>query len=83
MHAHAVIRVFCVDGPCPGLQYVDADTGRILFNDEAERLGLWYIYRVSATQLTHADSGPSSNAYFDYATTAGPAADGSGLTADE
>jgi hypothetical protein len=62
---------------------MDADTGRILFNDEAERLGLWYIYRVSATRLTHPDSGPSPNAHFDHATPAGPAADRPGLPNNE
>jgi hypothetical protein len=67
MHAKALIRVFCVDGPCRGLQYLDADTGRVLFDEEAERLGVWYIYRVSATQLTHTDFGPSRNAHFEYA----------------
>jgi hypothetical protein len=67
MHAKALIRVFCVDGPCHGIQYLDADTGRVLFDEEAERLGVWYIYRVSATELTHTDAGLDRNAHFEYA----------------
>jgi hypothetical protein len=67
MHAKALIRVFCVDGPCRGMQYLDADTGRVLFDEEAQRLGVSYIYRVSATELTHTDFGPSRNAHFEYA----------------
>ena len=40
MHAREIIRVFCVDGPCHGLRYLDSDTGRILFGEDTERLGL-------------------------------------------
>ena len=58
MHVRAIIRVFCVDGPCRGLQYLDPDTGRVLFSEDSERLGLCYFYRVSATQMTHTDFGP-------------------------
>jgi hypothetical protein len=32
MQAHAIVRVFCVDGPCHGLHYLDVDSGRILFS---------------------------------------------------
>ncbi len=39
MPANLVIRVFCVDGPCYGLQYIDLDTGRILFDHGHD--GLW------------------------------------------
>jgi hypothetical protein len=67
MHAKALIHVFCVDGPCRGMHYLDADTGRVLFDEDAERLGVWYIYRLSATQLTHTDFGPQRNAHFEYA----------------
>jgi hypothetical protein len=80
VHAHAIIRVFCVDGPCQGLQHLDADTGRVLFNEEAERLGLWYIYRVSATHITHTDFGPSPNAHFDHAVLANKAVEQDGAT---
>jgi hypothetical protein len=40
--------------------------GRVLFDEEAERLGVWYIYRVNATRLAHTDFGPSRNAHFEY-----------------
>ncbi len=33
MDTGAVIRVLCDDGPCKGPQFMDADTGHILFND--------------------------------------------------
>src|SRR6266704_514911 len=44
MHSGAIIRVFCVDGPCEGLRYLNPDTGRVLFSDvaEAERA----VYKV-------------------------------------
>jgi len=31
VHASAIIRVFCVDGPCRGVQYLDEDSGRVIF----------------------------------------------------
>ncbi len=64
MDAHVVIRVFCVDGPCHGLQYLDLDTGRVLFDHPN---GLWYIYRVSEDDVRHTDFGPSRVAHFDHA----------------
>jgi len=33
VHARETIRVFCVDGPCHGLHYAEARTGRILDQD--------------------------------------------------
>ena len=36
MTSGAIIRVVCDDGPGEGLQYIDADTGHILFNDAPE-----------------------------------------------
>ena len=54
MHAREIIRVFCVDGPCRGLHYVQTATGRIL-DEDPDDLGLWYIYRVSDHEITHAD----------------------------
>ncbi len=66
MHASVVTRVFCVDGPCHGLQYLDLDTGRILFDDH-DGLGLHYIYRVSEDEITYTDFGPSHDAHFDHA----------------
>jgi hypothetical protein len=65
MHANVVIRVFCIDGPCHGLQYLDLDTGRILFDDGPD--GHWYIYRVSDDEIRHTDFGPSPVAHFDHA----------------
>ena len=43
MTSGAIIRVVCDDGPCEGLQYVDADTGRILFNDSPEAASCIYL----------------------------------------
>ena len=65
MHASMIIRVFCVDGPCPGLQYMNLETGRILFDTHPD--GLHYIYRVSDDGTAHTDFGPSRTAYFDHA----------------
>ncbi len=65
MHASMIIRVFCVDGPCPGLQYMNLETGRILFDSHPD--GLHYIYRVSEDGTAHTDFGPSRTAYFDHA----------------
>jgi hypothetical protein len=45
------------------------------FDEDAERLGVWYIYRLSATQLTHTDFGPQRNAHFEYAKPADKAGD--------
>ena len=44
MQAKAIVRVFCLDGPCPGVNYVDADTGRILFREVAS--GERRFYRI-------------------------------------
>jgi hypothetical protein len=66
MHAREAIRVFCVDGPCHGLHYAEATTGRILDQDPDD-LGLWYIYRISDHEITPTSSGPSPTAHFSYA----------------
>jgi hypothetical protein len=65
MHAREIIRVFCVDGPCRGLHYVEINTGRVL-DEDPDDLGLWYIYQVSDHEITHTDFGPSPTAYFSY-----------------
>jgi len=65
MQARETIRVFCVDGPCRGLHYVEATTGRIL-DEDPDGLGLWYLYRISDREITNAESGPSPSAYFDH-----------------
>jgi len=70
MHARETARVFCVDGPCRGLHYVERKTGRIL-DEDPDGLGLWYIYRVSDREVAPTESGPSPSAYFDHVTPAG------------
>ena len=62
MHANRVIRVFCVDGPCRGLQFLDLDTGRILLDYRPD--SSTYIYRVHDHEAALTDFGPSSAAYF-------------------
>jgi hypothetical protein len=75
MRAKAVVRVFCVDGPMRGLQFLDVDTGRVL----SDRLdGLWHIYLVSDDEMRHTDFGPSRVARFDRAEPAGEPAQQSG-----
>ena len=53
MSASAIIRVFCVDGPCEGVQYMDEATGRILF----EKSQQWHVYRLDGA-TTNAVHGP-------------------------
>jgi len=65
MHAREIIRVFCVDGPCHGLHYVETKTGRIL-DEDPDDLGLCYIYQISDHQVTHTDFGPSPSAHFSH-----------------
>ncbi len=36
MKSHAIIRVVCDDGPCRGSQYLESDTGHVLFSGSAE-----------------------------------------------
>jgi hypothetical protein len=62
VHASAIIRVFCVDGPCHGVQYLDEDSGRIIF----ERGEQWHIYTVRDGETIMTDFGPCPAAYFDY-----------------
>jgi hypothetical protein len=59
MQAGAIIRVFCVDGPCRGVQYLDEDTGRIVFDEPDRHL---YLIRIGTTVDT--DFGPCPAAYF-------------------
>lgn len=54
-----IIRAFCVDGPCQGLNYIDAKTGRVLFSPA--RAGKWCVYQIKHDQRI--DSYPV--AYFD------------------
>lgn len=47
-----IVRVYCVDGPYPGLQYVDADTGHVLFVDDAtDRTRA--VYHITDDRRTH------------------------------
>ena len=81
MHAREIIRVFCVDGPCHGLHYVEIKTGRIL-DEDPDDLGLWYIYRVSDHEISHTGFGPSPSAHFDYVKPADKPAERPGLSDD-
>jgi hypothetical protein len=83
MHARAIVRVLCVDGPARGLQYLDIDTGRIMFNEESDRLGVWYIYRLGPTQHTDTGVGPARNAHYEYATPAEQLDEAAGPTHDD
>jgi hypothetical protein len=62
VHARAIIRVFCVDGPCRGVQYLDEDSGRIMFGRSEE----WHIYRLPGGENVSTDFGPCPSAYFDH-----------------
>ena len=61
MQAKVIVRVFCLDGPCPGVNYVDADTGRILFREVAS--GERRFYRINQQAYT---AGQRPDAYFDH-----------------
>jgi hypothetical protein len=47
-----IVRVYCVDGPYLGLQYLDADTGRVLFVDNATET-YPSVYRVADATRSH------------------------------
>jgi hypothetical protein len=61
MEVKAIVRVFCVDGPCAGLQYVDADSGLILFCELAGCRRCFYRINHIAS-----DAGRRPDAYFDH-----------------
>ena len=67
MQCNVVARVFCVDGPFHGVQYIDLGTGRILFKDDSSDLGLSYFYKVSNHEATPTDFGLSRVAYLGHA----------------
>ena len=50
MRAHAVIRVFCQDGPFRGVRYLDPDTGRVLFVDAS--LAARVVYELVDTAVS-------------------------------
>jgi hypothetical protein len=51
MHARAILRVVCDDGPFKGVQYLDEDSGRILFVDSplAARCVYELVERAAST----------------------------------
>jgi hypothetical protein len=49
VRAHAILRVICDDGPFKGVQYMDEDTGRILFTDSPGAARCVYKLVESAT----------------------------------
>jgi hypothetical protein len=57
------VRVFCVDGPCQGVQYVNLDTGRVLFSDRPDCAHS--VYWISAGEVTSNVAGSFPAAYFD------------------
>ena len=63
MSSGAIARVFCVDGPCRGVQYVDLDTGRVLFSDRPDCADS--VYQISASEITSNVAGSFHAAYFD------------------
>jgi hypothetical protein len=48
MGSVALTRVFCVDGPCHGEQYMNLDTGRILLDGNTP--APHHIYRLDADE---------------------------------
>jgi hypothetical protein len=63
MSSGAIARVFCVDGPCQGVQYVNLDTGRVLFSDRLDCARS--VYRISAAEVTSNVAGSFPAAHFD------------------
>ena len=68
MNSGAIIRVVCEDGPCQGLQYLDADTGRVLFSTAPQAASCAYQidrrpgYRYSPHPRARlADTAPASD----------------------
>jgi hypothetical protein len=63
MRSGAIIRAFCVDGPCQGIRYVNYDTGHVLFSDVAD--GDWCVYKISDAETIDIIAGRYPAAYFD------------------
>lgn len=57
---YVIARVFCVDGPCRGIQFLDQRTGRVL--SEEPRAD---YYRVDDAEVITTDFGPCPAAYYD------------------
>jgi hypothetical protein len=64
--AVSIVRVFCMGGPVYGLQYLNEDTGRILF-EHADQ----HVYRLKVGEHVDTDFGPCLAAYFDRTVPAG------------
>jgi hypothetical protein len=63
MFSGVIVRVCCVDGPCQGVQYLNLDTGRVLFSDRPDCAHS--VYRISAAGITSNVAGSFPAAYFD------------------
>jgi hypothetical protein len=63
MNSGTILRVFCVDGPCQGVQLLDLDTGRVLFSDAID--AEYCIYRVNLAETSSTLAGSYPAAYFD------------------
>jgi len=63
MATGTVLRVFCVDGPCQGVQLLDLDRGRVLFSDVIDAEDC--IYRVNLAETSSHPAGSFPAAYFD------------------
>ena len=63
MSSGAIARVFCVDGPCQGAQYVNLDSGPVLFSDCPDCVHS--VYRISLAEITSNAAGSLPAAHFD------------------
>jgi hypothetical protein len=63
MSSGAIAPVFCVDGPCRGVQYVNLDSGRVLFSDCPDCARS--VYRIRLAEITSNAAGSLPAAYFD------------------
>jgi hypothetical protein len=62
MSLGTIIRVFCVDGPCHGEQYLNLDTGRIVFDGNSAPPH--HVYRIDPDERIGIRS--LQTAYFDH-----------------
>ena len=62
MPSGAIIRAFCVDGPCQRPRYVNHDSGHVSFSDVAD--GDSCIYKISRETIDTI-AGRLPAAYFD------------------
>jgi len=57
---YVIARVFCVDGPLRGIQFLDQRTGRVLSEETTP-----HYYRVDDTELITTAFGPCPAAYYE------------------